>query len=60
MPEIYQATTPPSRDIIGYEKADFPVFLDLIGKLTDDTKCLQSKIDLINDKNETLLAQILN
>ena len=42
VPEIYQATTPPSRDIIGYEKADFLVFLDLIGKLTDDIKCLQS------------------
>ena len=57
VPEIYQATTPPSCDIIVYEKADFLVFLDLIGKLTDDIKCLQSKIDLINDKNETLLAQ---
>ena len=57
VPEIYQATTPPSRDIIGYEKADFLVFLDLISKLTDDIKYLQTKIDIINDKNEKLLAQ---
>ena len=57
MPEIYQATTPPSRDITGYEKTDFLVFLDHISKLTDDIKYLQSKIDIINDKNEKLLAQ---
>ena len=44
VPEIYQATTPPSCDIIVYEKADFLVFLDLIGKLTDDIKCLKRRL----------------
>ena len=37
-------------------KNPFPS-IPFIGKRTDDIKCLQSKIDLINDKNETLLAK---
>ena len=57
VPEISQATTPPSRDMTGFEKTDFLVFLDLVSKLTDDIKYLQSKIDIINDKNEKLQAQ---
>ena len=50
VPDILQATIPSSGKMARYEKTDFLVFLDLISKFTDDIKCLQSKIDIINDK----------
>ena len=39
------------------EKTDFIVFLDIVGKLTNDIRDLQVKIDKIGSKNERLLIE---
>ena len=39
------------------EKKDFMVFLNIVGKLTDDIRGLQLKIDELGSKNERLLKE---
>ena len=47
----------PEKDDSSIEKTDFLVFLDLIGKLTEDLRGLQFKMDESTKKNEKLLSE---
>ena len=47
----------PEKEASSIEKTDFLVFLDLIGKLTEDLRGLQFKIDESTKKNEKLLSE---
>ena len=47
----------PEKEDSSIEKTDFLVFLDLIGKLTEDLRGLQFKMDESTKKNEKLLSE---
>ena len=47
----------PEKEASSIEKMDFLIFLDLIGKLTEDLRGLQFKIDESTKKNEKLLSE---
>ena len=50
----------PEKEASSIEKTGFPVLIYIIGKLTEDVRGLQFKIDESTKKNEKLLSEIMN